>query len=1016
MLNADIASIEGRAFHEENEGQESEVEEHLFKDSVPARMQISTVRREPGDECSEPKEGGGKNDKSEKALSDLTSPPAVKAAPANDKPETWIEIDDRGPSGEIGPNREATLGIGSGADLNFFSKDQTAIKGPYVKVRTDGDGNVEVKLIINDPKARAAIETSSGTVVLKYAEKNDEGWQKLDVKTDKLAFGGLQFFQFKQERKHAVDILLVSDGLARSINPANKIPIGSAVQGDGQTNGMYLSKHQANLLYKADGVFVEDVGSLVGTVIERPSGIKGQPPEFIEVRPPGGRKSEKPIELKPGDKVWFGIPGNPKTPYVEVSAAKLPKSLGELRTDAAPTKPVAKPVPVLTERELFERELGVKKYDSMFHETFRVTDFVRSKTGQSLAVLEAKYKTAQDNSTTLSLAERDLEANGKKLNAKIYTEISTSARSKRDKLYYNVEDGKFWRVELNDSGMPTKRYEDTNFKLVTGEEIQKFRENAYPAFEGRSKPFRDPGPVKFKVGDLVPVHPTSNSQWRVLRMSGNNAEVLLGTSTKFDPETMREEQYARKTTGEWGSERYDPIDYRTADMTDKDQLYRDRADSTRVIMIRRGETTEYFVRKDLLIANSKTITETMELRGKTSKPPEAAKPEKPRSVNKPRSAENSLGVSEMMSDADVMKGYAKESAKLVKALQSELESGKIDFSDASKRFTEMTQRHMRQAEVQHPRNTQVEFEFRDTTTNPSQPSAYVEWWYKRMGEGEARKAIFNERLKKFCVQNEDGSAGRVLTKDDVPIKKVVLPVEQLRRQPGQLIHNAYLEVLASGQQTFEEAANTELETIGFTYSTQNSVSEKFARVLEQEPALEGELIADRPGYEKNVIDADAEKSKEQLSSETANDQVKRSDRLPRNTAEQLTSKTMVPGQDGVRMEGVKRPDARGAESDFTPEERQELAKKYRKAAESASGEQEKKYYERLADGLESKDLSTRASTESFIKGLCGGKGRAIAYGAGILVLVSAGIGLAALLNHQKKHTKPTEAEFGGPGR
>lgn len=927
-------------------------------------------------------EGVARKDAAARELPRVGDSVVIERPEANSKPQKWLRIENRDTSANLGPNREATLGIGKGSDgkgsdINFTKPSgQDVPSGQILKVRTDADGNVEVKLISSDPKAGAAIETASGIQRLTFSENANEGWVKFNPKTDKLAFGGLQFFKLRQEEKPAVEISLVDSTGTRPIELKEEIPIGRDVNGTGQVSGRRTSGNHGKLTYTADGVFVSDNGSTNGTFIERP-GI---------ARPIRVNQADGEVEVKPGDKIWFGTVGNRESSYAEIKPiAAAYENAGRPRTDAV--ERLARPKPVSP-----EVELGIKKGELLATGEGRVVDAIRDRDGRPLAVVENRYKISGSPATArvadAPIKPEDLDASGKKLNAEKYQPIDAPA-TEQGKLYYNRETGELVRVQEKD-GMPVAKVPERDFALLKPKDIEAHREAASPTFERTDGLVPGPRQATFKVGDRVPL--TAGSyEGRVLRMSGNQSEAIVSTGKEFNAKTARVRvmnMQGDMVDGKPNPERFDPIDLRVEGMGERDRLYRDRAHPGEVVMISQGPPPMKFTRPDLMILSTTAIQENMAL-----------------ALERKNAGRGEPARIDPLEEIRTVERFANESARVVQELQRQLQRGDIDLKEASKRFTEMVRAQMRAAGVDSDRIKATEFEFRADVKAGEAPYAQTEWGYKRHGVGETLPARYDAEKGAFV----NAETGRKLDKHDVPIKRVILPVEQLRTNPAQMVHNAYVELVASSQRSFEAAADPAAGMIGTQRHLQDRVSASLARALEAQPEFRGQMVADRPGYLDRLV---GERANERTGVPLqGGEQVKPNRALGALAGERMTRPQLEAGPDGPRLQQSGAIVPPGEE--FSAEERRELAEKHRKAAREAKSAEERDFHGRIADGLESKNPAERRATEGLLREWCGGKARTMAIGVGVLALVSAGIGLAMLLKRQKEAEKLKEAEIRG---
>lgn len=244
---------------------------------------------------------------------------------------TWLTVKTKDTQAEIAPNRHATLGIGknSGADVAFAAPDGTnASDGIYLNLLTDSEGGVELKLAAADKKA--AIETPDGITPLSYKDSQLDGWVKFDPQTDKIAFGGLQFFGLNQEKRHGVELTVTVGDEGRTLDISQEILIGREEEnGQGQLLSETVSRRHARIAQSEEGLMIEDRGSMNGTFIARPGER-----EPIKVK-------TVPVLLKPGDRVWFGSVKGAESAYLDVVPVRQ-ISHGRPRPDVAPPPPAAR--------------------------------------------------------------------------------------------------------------------------------------------------------------------------------------------------------------------------------------------------------------------------------------------------------------------------------------------------------------------------------------------------------------------------------------------------------------------------------------------------------------------------------------------------------------------------------------------------------------------------------------------------------------------------------------------------
>lgn len=248
--------------------------------------------------------------------------------------QTWLTIRHKETQAQIAPNREVTLGVDriSGADVCFSAPDGIqAVVGIYLVLRTDDCGGVEIKLASADRKG--AIETPDGITPLTFSDKKDDGWFKFAPKTDKVAFGGLQFFSLGQEERHCVELTVTVGDQARTLDIGEEIFIGREEEnGQGQLLSETVSRRHARIAQTVEGLFIEDRGSMNGTFIAR----QGER-EPIKVK-------ATPSLLKPGDRVWFGSVKGTESAYMDVVPVRL-TSHGKSRTDVLVKAPAGSPRP-----------------------------------------------------------------------------------------------------------------------------------------------------------------------------------------------------------------------------------------------------------------------------------------------------------------------------------------------------------------------------------------------------------------------------------------------------------------------------------------------------------------------------------------------------------------------------------------------------------------------------------------------------------------------------------------------
>lgn len=261
----------------------------------------------------------------------LSQPEPTPVTIDSTKPQTWLILRNRDTNADIAPNRSATLGIGRnfGADVAFSAPEGVApASGVYLYLLTGESGNVQLKLASADKKA--AIEKPDGIVPLAYFKREDEGWVDFDPKTDKVAFGGLQFFGFRQEERVCVELTVTVGDEGRMLDLGQEILIGREEEnGQGQLLSETVSRRHAKIVQTPEGLYIEDRGSMNGTFIARPGER-----EPIKVK-------NIPVLLKPGDRVWFGSVKGAESAYLDVVPVRHASS-GCQRPDVSSTAAVAR--------------------------------------------------------------------------------------------------------------------------------------------------------------------------------------------------------------------------------------------------------------------------------------------------------------------------------------------------------------------------------------------------------------------------------------------------------------------------------------------------------------------------------------------------------------------------------------------------------------------------------------------------------------------------------------------------
>lgn len=285
-----------------------------------------------------PPEKPGSHESSSGSIRDAAgSKPPKGGKPAPEQPEplpvaveatrlqTWLAIRNRETTANIAPNRECTFGIGrdSGADVAFLAPDGvSSTTGIYLNLLTDEHGNVRLKRSAEDKKA--AVETEDGIKPLTWSDKPDEGWVDFDPKVDKIAFGGLQFFELRQEQRQCVELTVTVGDEGRTLDISEEILIGREEEnGQGQLLSETVSRRHAKICQTTEGLFIEDRGSMNGTFIARPSER-----EPIKVK-------STPVLMKPGDRVWFGSVKGAESAYLDVVPVRQ-MSHGRPRADVPP--------------------------------------------------------------------------------------------------------------------------------------------------------------------------------------------------------------------------------------------------------------------------------------------------------------------------------------------------------------------------------------------------------------------------------------------------------------------------------------------------------------------------------------------------------------------------------------------------------------------------------------------------------------------------------------------------------
>lgn len=261
----------------------------------------------------------------------LSQPEPTPVTVDSTKPQTWLTVRNRDTSADIAPSRVATLGIGKnfGADVAFASPEGVApATGVYLHLVTDDAGNIQLKLASADKKA--AIEKPEGIVPLAYFKRDDEGWVDFDPRTDKIAFGGLQFFGMCQETRVCVELSVTVGEEGRMLDLSQEILIGREEEnGQGQLLSETVSRRHAKIVQTPEGLYIEDRGSMNGTFIARPGER-----EPIKVK-------NIPVLLKPSDRVWFGSVKGAESAYLDVVPVRH-ASCGRPRTDVSATGALAR--------------------------------------------------------------------------------------------------------------------------------------------------------------------------------------------------------------------------------------------------------------------------------------------------------------------------------------------------------------------------------------------------------------------------------------------------------------------------------------------------------------------------------------------------------------------------------------------------------------------------------------------------------------------------------------------------
>lgn len=579
----------------------------------------------------------------------------------------------------------------------------------------------------------------------------------------------------------------------------------------------------------------------------------------------------------------------------------------------------------------------------------------------------------------------------------------------RGDTFYNRQNGQFYGFTFNQEGQATSKTQLRNLRAMNQFDIDTAREKAKPTFERKDGLVKEDS-KSIRLGQVIP--DADGSTTKVLRLSGSTGEALVELSNVPEIRDSKKSLRAQDVNpaerdlvdGKLNPEKYDRVSYRLpADQqAPNEELFRDRRPGQersvyKISFDKDGRPVERERRPELAIQRTEALGQQVDnqLRRSREAAVRALRVEKP------------LEEREAMGNEDVMRGYVRRMNKVVTELKSDADRaatgrGTFDAEAAGKRLQTTLRNHLRQAEADKPVLEQLEFGFHNGPAgNP------IETFHHAKPGQPLQTAHFDHGLDQFV----DTRTGRPLRDGDRVVKHVSYSINDLRENPAQVMHEAYMAALQVQRKDFEDEPKDNV-TMGNNMSVRKDLAELSARVIKEETGarviddsmlLHGdneirEAWAKRRGLKIDGADqAPADEAGARVERGLAGRDNAR--RPARDVAEDANNRRVSPTEVRAFRAQVDA-EHRAAQADLLLHPRDRAA---HDRATVAKG-----LYEAL------RDSKRERSAREFIVEQTKGNGRKVAYGAGALAIGS--IGLAAYLAWKAQNAETPvapEAPVGG---
>lgn len=926
---------------------------------------------------------------------------------------------------EIGPDRYVELGARADIRIQANPNNPTALRDRHVAIRTDSQGNVQILVLASG--TRADIEFQAGT---HRTITTSDGWVSLSP-GDRLAFGGLQHMELanaNSPRTRIAGLNIPADG---------SLIVGREPGENGHTiNNRVVSRQHAMFEQTPQGFRVADLGSLNGTYIVR----RGEA-NPIRVAPTPAGQEPRMVQLQAGDTVYLGRPGGTGVESFEVTATPLPEpGLSRARVQGLTIQQLSTARPTITEGPLRLPRVEPGHQVRVGETNLTVRGYATDGAGTERMIVQTRVPNSGD-AVIINRRRLDVRQDGT-VNPQRWQALPQLTQNGLE--YYLDRADNRTVIEVRADNRAVGAVVD-HLQAMNATEVARLNEASRRQFE---RPAAARIQDQFRVGQLVG---RVDGEVRVLRTGGRDyAEALIqrtapGAGPPEAPVRMRIERGDLLPSGQMNPERYEPLSGIAADPNHPDAMfYRDRRPSQadRVYMVytdAQGQL-QRIQRRDLQVVAQDAL----------------AAQQRDAILRRPASPRPAFDQREPLADREVINRFAESGLRQTAQLREQLNALPANerAARASQEFNRFIQGQLRQLELSTAQTARLHFQFSE------QPGSSISYFYRTPGEGGTERAV-DIQIVGGSAQFVDVETNRVIPNEQVH-RRVTLPLQTLMDNPAQVLHDAYVELGEARGRTF---VNNNLfhATIGENFARDRELSARFGDALpaghrvRQIGAIEPPAAAQAPGGAAEQAVAAPEirprlrtpGSGADAPVEFAGDQVARAarDAQPLNPTqlrerlrqeleraqrdnnqnerrfyEELSRQLDNGTAEQQRQAAACLQDMFGRQNyEFSAETNQLLARRFTEEAQRALHEgrpRDAEFLRELGRGFGSELPAERRGARAFLSDLCGSRQRAIATGAGVLMLTAAGVGLYQYYRYRNAANQhnSTPATISGPRR